>query len=175
MKVPPESSGSVGGSDRDADVDPLVEREGLVDVGAVGPRKLAQRQRRRLDHEVVERRRPPLARQRLELHAEPDGLLHIDVHADDELRRSGLRLRHPPRDDRLHAGGLLPCHAVFTLAGDPDALARIRVANVDDLKRVIDRLRRSGKIVGTKTLMVLGSWSQDQDGASTTIGRPPRA
>jgi Lrp/AsnC family leucine-responsive transcriptional regulator len=49
--------------------------------------------------------------------------------------------------------------AVFTIAGDPDALAWIRVRDVDDLKRVIDRLRRSGAITGTKTLMVLGTSS----------------
>lgn len=48
--------------------------------------------------------------------------------------------------------------AVFTIAGDPDALVWMRVKDVDDLKRVIDRLRRTGKVVGTKTLMVLGTW-----------------
>jgi Lrp/AsnC family transcriptional regulator, leucine-responsive regulatory protein len=47
--------------------------------------------------------------------------------------------------------------AIFTVAGDPDALAWIRVSDVPDLKRVIDRLRSSGKVTGTKTLMVLGS------------------
>ena len=47
--------------------------------------------------------------------------------------------------------------ALFTVAGDPDALAWIRVQDVQDLKRVIDRLRNSGKITGTKTMMVLGS------------------
>ena len=47
--------------------------------------------------------------------------------------------------------------AVFTVAGDPDALAWIRVRDVDDLKRVIDRIRATGKVTGTKTLMVLGS------------------
>jgi Lrp/AsnC family transcriptional regulator, leucine-responsive regulatory protein len=46
---------------------------------------------------------------------------------------------------------------VFTTAGDPDALAWIRVRDVDDLKRVIDLLRRSGRVTGTKTLMVLGT------------------
>lgn len=46
---------------------------------------------------------------------------------------------------------------IFTTAGDPDALAWIRVRDVDDLKRVIDLLRRSGRVTGTKTLMVLGS------------------
>ena len=47
--------------------------------------------------------------------------------------------------------------AVFTIAGDPDALAWIRVADVHELKRVIDRLRGSGGVIGTKTLMVLGT------------------
>ena len=45
--------------------------------------------------------------------------------------------------------------AIFTVAGDPDALAWIRVSDVQNLKRVIDRLRSSGKVTGTKTLMVL--------------------
>lgn len=49
----------------------------------------------------------------------------------------------------------------FTLAGDPDALIRVRVADVDHLKRVIDRVRRGrrggAKIIGTKTLIVLAS------------------
>ena len=49
---------------------------------------------------------------------------------------------------------------VFTIAGDPDALVWIRVRDVAELKRVIDRLRRSGKVTGTKTLMVLSSWSR---------------
>jgi Lrp/AsnC family leucine-responsive transcriptional regulator len=48
-------------------------------------------------------------------------------------------------------------HALFTVAGDPDALAWIRAQDVQDLKRVIDRLRSSGKVTGTKTLMVLSS------------------
>ena len=47
--------------------------------------------------------------------------------------------------------------AVFTIAGDPDALAWIRVSDVHELKRVIDRLRGSGDVIGTKTLMVLGT------------------
>lgn len=46
--------------------------------------------------------------------------------------------------------------AVFTIAGDPDALVWIRVSDVNELKRVIDRLRSTGEVIGTKTLMVLG-------------------
>ena len=49
----------------------------------------------------------------------------------------------------------------FTLAGDPDALIRLRVTDVDHFKRVIDRVRRGSgggaKIIGTKTLIVLGT------------------
>ncbi|WP_354697990.1 HTH-type transcriptional regulator LrpC [Paraconexibacter sp. AEG42_29] len=57
------------------------------------------------------------------------------------------------------AKGLPEVQAIYTMAGDPDALALIRVRDVEDLKRVIDRMRSTGKIVGTKTLMVLGAWS----------------
>ena len=49
----------------------------------------------------------------------------------------------------------------FTLAGDPDALVRLRVRDVEHLKHVLDRIRRSkrgsAKIINTKTLIVLGS------------------
>jgi Lrp/AsnC family leucine-responsive transcriptional regulator len=45
----------------------------------------------------------------------------------------------------------------FTIAGDPDALVRLRVTDLAHLKRVIDQIRRSGNVVGTKTLIVLGS------------------
>jgi Lrp/AsnC family leucine-responsive transcriptional regulator len=55
-------------------------------------------------------------------------------------------------------GGDIPeVQTIFTTAGDPDALAWIRVRDVEDLKRVIDLLRRSGRVTGTKTLMVLGT------------------
>lgn len=55
--------------------------------------------------------------------------------------------------------GIPEVQVVSTTAGDPDALALLRVRDVDDLKRVIDRLRSTGVVVGTKTLMVLGTWS----------------
>jgi Lrp/AsnC family leucine-responsive transcriptional regulator len=49
----------------------------------------------------------------------------------------------------------------FTLAGDPDALIRVRVTDVDHLKQVINRVRRGtpggAEIINTKTLIVLGS------------------
>lgn len=47
----------------------------------------------------------------------------------------------------------------FTLAGDPDALVRVRVRSVEHLKDVIDQIRRGRagrtRVAGTKTLIVL--------------------
>lgn len=60
------------------------------------------------------------------------------------------------------AKGIPEVQVVYTTAGDPDALALLRVRDVEDLKRVIDRLRSTGTVVGTKTLMVLGAWSPDR-------------
>ena len=76
------------------------------------------------------------------------------LEAFTELRFSG--------DARVDAiasiGDEIPeVEAVFTIAGDPDALAWIRVSDVGELKRVIDRIRGTGEIIGTKTLMVLGT------------------
>ena len=49
---------------------------------------------------------------------------------------------------------------VFTMAGDPDALLRIRVNDVEHLKVVVNQLRRTGRVTGTKTLMVLDRWAR---------------
>ncbi|MCK2220073.1 Lrp/AsnC family transcriptional regulator [Actinomadura sp. ATCC 31491] len=51
--------------------------------------------------------------------------------------------------------------AVFTIAGDPDALIHVRVRDLGHLQQVIDRLRRAGDVTGTKTLLVLGSWTRE--------------
>jgi DNA-binding Lrp family transcriptional regulator len=50
---------------------------------------------------------------------------------------------------------------VCTIAGDPDALVRIRVDDMEHLKRVVSKMRRNGQIVGTKTLIVLDRWSRE--------------
>ena len=47
----------------------------------------------------------------------------------------------------------------FTIAGDTDALVRLRVSDLDHLKRVIDTIRRGSGVTGTKTLIVLGTTS----------------
>lgn len=54
------------------------------------------------------------------------------------------------------ADDIAEVEGVFTIAGDPDAIAWMRVRDVQNLKQSIDRLRRTGHVTGTKTLMVLG-------------------
>lgn len=51
--------------------------------------------------------------------------------------------------------------AVFTIAGDLDALVHIRVRDLAHLQDVVDTFRRAGAVTGTKTLMVLSSWTRD--------------
>jgi Lrp/AsnC family leucine-responsive transcriptional regulator len=60
---------------------------------------------------------------------------------------------------------------VFTTAGDPDAVVRLRARDVAHLRRSVDRLRGGGRVTGTKTLLVLGAWSQ----AERSTGPRPRA
>jgi Lrp/AsnC family leucine-responsive transcriptional regulator len=50
--------------------------------------------------------------------------------------------------------------AFYTIAGDPDALVRLRVDDVDHLQRVVNGLRRTGKLTATKTLIVMHAWSR---------------
>jgi DNA-binding Lrp family transcriptional regulator len=53
---------------------------------------------------------------------------------------------------------------IFLTAGDPDALIRIRVDDVAHLRRIVTILRRSGRVSGTKTLIVLERWSPGASG-----------
>ena len=50
---------------------------------------------------------------------------------------------------------------VLMLAGDPDALVKIRVEGVEHLQSVVNRLRVGGRVTGTKTLVVLESWTRN--------------
>jgi Lrp/AsnC family leucine-responsive transcriptional regulator len=43
-----------------------------------------------------------------------------------------------------------------TIAGDPDAIVRVRVDDLDQLRKVVTDLRQSGSVTGSKTLVVLG-------------------
>ena len=58
------------------------------------------------------------------------------------------------------AEGIPEVIEVLTLAGDPDAIARIRAANIHDLQRVVNLLRTNRNVTGTKTLVVLNAWSR---------------
>ena len=51
----------------------------------------------------------------------------------------------------------------FTVAGDPDVMVRLRVDDVDHLQRVVNRIRRTGRVTGTKTLIVMYDWSRGED------------
>ncbi len=46
---------------------------------------------------------------------------------------------------------------MFTIAGDPDAVAWMRMRDVADLQRVVDLLRAGGHVTGTTTMIVLQS------------------
>jgi Lrp/AsnC family leucine-responsive transcriptional regulator len=48
----------------------------------------------------------------------------------------------------------------YTIAGDPDALLRFRVRNVDHLQQVVNAIRRTGIVAGTKTLIVMAAWDR---------------
>ena len=50
---------------------------------------------------------------------------------------------------------------VLTVAGDPDALVRIRANGIEQLQAVVNRLRTGGSVTGTKTLVVLESWRRE--------------
>ncbi|MEO3859760.1 Lrp/AsnC family transcriptional regulator [Acrocarpospora sp. B8E8] len=48
----------------------------------------------------------------------------------------------------------------YTIAGDPDALVRFRVRNVGHLQQVVNAIRRTGIVEGTKTLIVMSAWDR---------------
>jgi Lrp/AsnC family leucine-responsive transcriptional regulator len=56
------------------------------------------------------------------------------------------------------AASMPEAQEAFTVAGDPDALVRLVVADAEGLRRAINTLRHSDGVVSTRTLLVLGSW-----------------
>jgi Lrp/AsnC family leucine-responsive transcriptional regulator len=89
-------------------------------------------------------------------HATLDGSkMDGSVEAFIELRFAG----ETQVDDIESTASIPEVIEAFTTAGDPDALARIRVHDLEHLKQVVDRIRRTGRVTGTKTLIVLGSAS----------------
>lgn len=59
----------------------------------------------------------------------------------------------------------------YTLAGDPDALAHVRVRDLEHLKNVVDRIRRGHgrgpKVIATRTMIVLGRSEPTRESAPT--------
>lgn len=53
----------------------------------------------------------------------------------------------------------------FTTAGDPDGLVRFRVRNVEHLQHVVNAIRRTGIVAGTKTLIVMTAWDRSRTSA----------
>lgn len=46
----------------------------------------------------------------------------------------------------------------MTMAGEPDALLRVRVNNLAHLRQIVMDLRTSGPVNGSRTMIVLGRW-----------------
>jgi Lrp/AsnC family transcriptional regulator, leucine-responsive regulatory protein len=111
---------------------------------------------------------PPAAKRRID-RLEEVGLIRgytvlLDHRVAGEQIEAFIELRFAPGtqvDDIDTAVTHLPeVIESFTLAGDPDALARVRVRDLGHLKNVVDQIRRgrrSGpKVLTTRTVIVLG-------------------
>ena len=85
-------------------------------------------------------------------------LLGRPVEAFTEVRYAGTT---PTAHIARTATALPEVQALYTIAGDPDALVQVRVRDIAHLQEVIDRLRHTGGVTGTKTLMVLGRWTRE--------------
>lgn len=77
------------------------------------------------------------------------------IEAFTELRYLGTT---GPREIVATISAMPEVQAVFTIAGDPDALVWLRARDIAHVQEVIDRMRRGGTVTGTKTLMVIGAW-----------------
>jgi DNA-binding Lrp family transcriptional regulator len=75
------------------------------------------------------------------------------IEAFVELRYTGNT--RPPQIEQL-ATDMPEVLAVYSVAGDPDALCHVRVGDVEHLRKVIDTIRSSSGVTGTKTLVSLG-------------------
>lgn len=69
------------------------------------------------------------------------------------LRSSGRSVRtlETTRSERYCSLRRRPVARYFTISGEPDAMMRFRVKNVDALQRVVNAIRPTGKVAGTKT------------------------
>ena len=64
-------------------------------------------------------------------------------------------------DDIMATASSVPeVQSVYVVAGELDALVQIRARDLPHMQTVLDQLRRAGTVTGTRTLMVLNSWSR---------------
>jgi Lrp/AsnC family leucine-responsive transcriptional regulator len=111
---------------------------------------------------------PPAAKRRID-RLEGSGAIEaytlvLGVAASEDGIEAFIELRFAPGtqvDDIDAAVGYIPqVVEAFTLAGDPDSLVRVRVANLKELKSVVDRIRRGlpdgPRVMETRTKIVLG-------------------
>ncbi len=84
--------------------------------------------------------------------------LGLEVGAFTEIRYMG---NMTPDDMMTSMKSVEEVQAVFTLAGDPDVLAELQARDHTHVQDIINRLRRSGGTVGTKTHIFLGSWRRN--------------
>jgi DNA-binding Lrp family transcriptional regulator len=91
------------------------------------------------------------------------------IQAFTEMRFAGTADFKEIKDTAIQ---LPEVQAVFTTAGDPDALVWLQVPDVERLGHVIEQLRKRGRVTGTKTLIVLDTWSRHRH--FDADGRPVR-
>jgi DNA-binding Lrp family transcriptional regulator len=72
--------------------------------------------------------------------------------------------RTAPADIGRSLRGIDQIVSAFTVSGEPDALIRVRVDNIPELEKLVEKLRRDPNVVRTRTLIVL----------STLVDRPAR-
>jgi Lrp/AsnC family transcriptional regulator, leucine-responsive regulatory protein len=64
----------------------------------------------------------------------------------------------------------------FTIAGDPDAIAHVRVRDLEHLKNVVDRIRRGSRggprVLTTRTVIVLGRTAGPSLARDARVRRP---
>ncbi len=77
----------------------------------------------------------------------------IEIYASD---------RTSPGDIGQSLRGIDEIVSAFTVSGEPDAVIRVRVENISELEKLVERLRRDPNVVRTRTLIVL----------STLVDRP---
>ena len=62
-----------------------------------------------------------------------------------------------PADLLAAVSGIPAVVAAHTVAGDADAVVRVRVEGIEELERTIERLRRDPKVMRTRTMVALST------------------